>query len=812
MESKRVKEKVAKLSLEEKVALLTGRDFWHTVGNEKIALRPMRLSDGPSGVRGKDWDARFHSLNLPSGSALAGSWSTTVAKKYGEILGREAKRKGADVVLGPTINLHRSPFGGRHFECLSEDPYLTSQISVAYIIALQSHGVAACPKHYICNDSETDRMTVDVVVDDKTLNEVYLRPFEDAITVAKAWSIMSSYNSLNGKTVTENEILNDPLKSKWGFDGVVISDWTAVRSLESAKQAQDLVMPGPVGPWGDALVEAVKAGEIAETVIDDKVERLLLLAMRTGALDAESDTPKEVISQPTSKDLMEVRDIASMCSVLLKNDGILPLQKESLGTIGLFGHNADLIRTQGGGSATVFPTHAVSILEAMKGQFADKVRYAMGAQVFSGIQEFPRGQIVNPTTGENGVDVKLYDELGNCISQDSPISSQITWIGASVPLHLAKSMTITTVFTPQQDMTVPVGFATMCKSVMKIDGAVHLTAKPETISNEPFQNLIDPPHASAIFTFKKGNSYKIEVEVDLSNRSGMELFAMTYTLGLVIDELDHRSELDHAVAVAKKCDVSIVVVGTNSKVESEGFDRDSLSLPGRQDELVEAIAAVSEKTIVIVNAGSPVLMPWRDKVDAILLTFFGGQESGNSTVDILLGDAEPGGRLPTTWPIQESDLPVHDVRPTDGKLIYSEGANIGYRAWLKANKKPAYEFGFGLGYTSWSLDASVHQFEINDKKIHSKVKVTNTGKRRGRIVIQAYAESLETKGDRPRRWLVGWSDKYIESGAEDFLEISIEEKEFRFWDEGWKAGKGRFKILLGLSALDIFHESELIIP
>ncbi|MFM2321649.1 MAG: hypothetical protein RL612_796, partial [Actinomycetota bacterium] len=240
-------ELTAKLSLEEKVAFLTGFDFWNTVPNDKIGLRKMLLSDGPAGVRGEFWDERDNSINLPSGTALGSSWSVEFAAEYGRTLAREAARKGVDVVLGPTINLHRSPLGGRHFECLSEDAMLTGALAASYTKGMQSLGKGACPKHYLANDFETDRYNVDVQVDERTLRELYMRPFEDAVTRGKAWTIMSSYNKVNGHTATESEILQTPLRTDWGFDGVVISDWTAVRSLNSAKYEQDLVMPGPVG-------------------------------------------------------------------------------------------------------------------------------------------------------------------------------------------------------------------------------------------------------------------------------------------------------------------------------------------------------------------------------------------------------------------------------------------------------------------------------------------------------------------------------------------------------------------------------------
>ena len=274
---------LGRLTLEDKVRLLTGRDFWTTWPLEAIGLRRMLLSDGPSGVRGEVWDERDPSLNLPSATALSSSWDEDLAYRYGAVLAAEARRKGVDVVLGPTINLHRSPLGGRHFEAFSEDPVLTAGLAAAYVRGLQDNGVAATPKHYVANDYETERFTASTEVSQRALRELYLLAFEQA--AGQAWLVMSSYNAVNGVTATEHELLTTPLKSEWGFDGVVVSDWTAVRSLASASAAQDLVMPGPQGPWGDALVAAVKEGHLPESTVDEKVLRILRLAERVGALD-----------------------------------------------------------------------------------------------------------------------------------------------------------------------------------------------------------------------------------------------------------------------------------------------------------------------------------------------------------------------------------------------------------------------------------------------------------------------------------------------------------------------------------------------
>src|SRR4051794_12707525 len=402
--------RLAALTLEEKVQLLTGRDFWNTWPMEKIGLRRILVSDGPSGVRGEVWDERDPSLNLPSATALASSWDPDIARRYGAAAAVEARRKGVDVVLGPTINLHRSPLGGRHFECFSEDPVLTAELAAAYVHGVQDNGVGATPKHYVANDFETERFTADVQVDERSLRELYLLAFEKAVTEARAWLVMSAYNSINGATATENDLLATPLKDEWGFDGVVVSDWTAVRSLESAKAAQDLVMPGPDGPWGQALVDAVRVGEIDEAVVDDKVLRILRLAQRVGALEGSSPTEPVWVEDGVAF----AREAAAEGTVLLENRGELPWDGTALRRVAVIGNNAAAARTQGGGSATVLPEYTVSPLDGLRAALPGaEVGYSVGAVVQPGVAELPLAQLTNPATGGPGLRARFLADDGD---------------------------------------------------------------------------------------------------------------------------------------------------------------------------------------------------------------------------------------------------------------------------------------------------------------------------------------------------------------------------------------------------------------
>ena len=372
-----LRSRVARLSLEQKVRLLTGADFWALYPEPDAGLRRVVLSDGPAGVRGETWDERDTSANVPSPTALAATWDCERVEAIGRLLAHEARRKGVDVLLAPTVNLHRTPFGGRHFECFSEDPLLTARIGVAYVRGLQNSGVGATVKHFIGNDSETERMTVDVRIDERTLRELYLAPFEAIVREAGAWSVMASYNGVNGATMTESPLLRDILHDEWGYDGLVMSDWTAARSTEpAARAALDLAMPGPAsrfGPWGDALVEAVQDGRVDEALIDDKVLRILRLAARVGGLTEVPAPPA-----PAAVDIAdELRAAAAASFVLARNHDLLPLSRSSLRRVAVIGPNAEVARTLGGGSATVFPPYTVSPLEGLRAAGLD-VAFAPG--------------------------------------------------------------------------------------------------------------------------------------------------------------------------------------------------------------------------------------------------------------------------------------------------------------------------------------------------------------------------------------------------------------------------------------------------
>jgi beta-glucosidase len=781
-----------KLDLDQKVRLLTGADMWGLHAEPAIGLRRMVLSDGPSGIRGESWDERETALNLPSATALGSSWDPDLAYRYGAVLAAEARRMGVDVVLGPTINLHRSPLGGRHFEAYSEDPLLTSRLCAAYVRGVQDAGVGATPKHYVANDFETERFTANVVVSERALREVYLAAFEDTVVQARPWLVMSAYNSVNGTTMTENPLLAEPLCGEWGFDGVVVSDWWAARTTEPAALArQDLVMPGPDGPWGAKLVAAVRAGRVPESAVDEKVLRVLRLAARVGALDGyEPAIPSAVDG------VAFAREAAAAGTVLVRNSDELPWQANEIASVAVIGHNAYLARNQGGGSALVEPDHVVSPLDGVRAALPEaRVTWHLGAEAQHGIAPLPLADLTDPVDGRPGVHAVFRDADGTVILDEHRRTADLARLGGT-RLGATTSIELTARYLPRESGVVRLGIAGGGRATLSVDGVTVLDEELVHTGQEFGGGLVAPPSASAPVELTAGVPVALIARLDLPPREKPDA-GVTMTVGFDLAPSSADEAIAEAARAAADADVALVVVGTSAEVESEGFDRATLSLPGRQDDLVTAVAAANPRTVVVVNAGAPVLMPWRDEVAAVLLTWFGGQETGDALADVLLGVTEPGGRLSTTWPALEEDVPVLDTTPVDGVVRYDEGVHIGHRAWLRAGTEPAYPFGHGLGYTTWDI------VELTATETEATVHVRNTGGRLGKHVVQVYLSKEDTAIDRPARWLAAFATVRAEPGETRTVTMPLAPRVFEHWDHGWRREPGRYTVHAGSSVEDL---------
>jgi beta-glucosidase len=796
---------VTKLSLEQKVRLLTGASLWRTCDEPAIGLRAMVASDGPVGVRGEHWDERDTSLALPSPTALAATFDDELVTRLGALLAREARRKNVDILLAPMLNLHRSPLAGRHFESFSEDPLLTGRVGAAYVRGVQSGGVAATAKHYVANESETDRLTMSVRVAEATLHEVYLAPFEAAVD-AGAWVVMSGYHGVDGITMSAHPLLAEPLKGQWAFDGVVISDWGALRTaIPTARAAQDLAMPGPDGPWADELLDAVRSGEVAENTVDDKVVRLLRLAARVGALSGPPVTP---VGGPDAADRALLRRTVAAGTVLLRNErDLLPLALPAPNGphprgIAVLGPNATATRIQGGGSAGMFPAAVVSALEGIRHATAGRatITHTGGVYVTDRPAPLHTGNTHDPRNGEPGVLLRVLTADGREIHAEHRLSGRIleptgqAVDPAAVELHAVLCPDVTGPW--RIEMTGLGHVSLTADDVVVFDEVVPME------STDPAVVHVAPPYRHVTLDLTRDRQVTLVLRRTLSGDDGWVI-----GLGAGAPRRDADAELAAAVDLARAADVAIVVVGTTEEVESEGFDRTTLALPGRQDALVSAVAAVNPSTVVIVNSGGPVEMPWREQVSSVLLSWFPGQEAGDGIADVLFGTAEPGGRLPTTWAATTADVPVLSTTPTDGVLDYAEGVDIGYRAWLAANAAPAYWFGHGLGYTTWSYDNVIAPEQVSaGQRFAVYVRVRNTGRRAGREVVQVYLSRPESGVGRPARWLAGYATVRAAAGETVEAPVIIRPRAIEHWsteDHDWATEPGEFRVHAGRSAGDL---------
>jgi beta-glucosidase len=796
--------RVERLTIEQKIRLLTGADAWSVHGEPAVGLRRLVVSDGPAGVRGEHWDERDTSTNVPCPTALAATWDELLVAELGRLLAYEARRKQVDVLLAPAVNLHRTPYAGRNFECFSEDPLLTARIAVAYVRGVQGGGVGATVKHFVANDSETERMTLDARIDERALFEMYLAPFEAVVREASVWAVMAAYNSVNGHPMTESPLLEEILRRRWGFDGVVMSDWFATRSTEaSARAALDLVMPGPEGPWGEALLAAVRAGAVNEATIDAKVLRIMRLADRVGAL--EGRRPRAAPWYAAEEIACVVRRVAAAGFVLARNQrAVLPLDRSRLRRVAVIGPNAARARTLGGGSATVFAPYTVSPLQGLLTALPAtvEVRHCIGVTASSRIPVAGPPWVFHPDGDGPGVQARLLAADGAELLSERRSGCVFHWPGHIGDQPVARAE-VSALIRATDPGTYTVGISGTGHYRLSIDSEEVLD---EVLEPRPGADMVEtlmiPPQVAHQLEVDRGEQVRL---VAVSEIGPTPALGIRFSLNVGAPHGSDDEEIDRAVSLARSSDVAVVVVGTTEEIESEGFDRASLALPGRQDELVARVAEANPDTIVVVNSGAPVLLPWADRVAAVLLAWFPGQEFGNALADVLLGDAEPGGRLPTSWPQHEDGLPT--TRPSNGVLRYDEGLLVGYRGYERGGPAPLYPFGHGLGYSSWTyLSIEAPREARAGAEIAVDVTVRNTGGRRAREVVQLYASRAVSAVERPVRWLIGFAAVAANAGEDVTATINVRARAFAHWSPaagGWTIEPGAFQLAAGASSTDL---------
>ncbi|MEV6999562.1 glycoside hydrolase family 3 C-terminal domain-containing protein [Streptomyces sp. NPDC093982] len=784
---------LAALDLDAKARLLSGQDTWTLPALPEIGLKSLVMSDGPIGVRGVHWTADDPSVALPSPTALAATWDPDLARRAGTLLAQEARRKGVHVLLAPTVNLHRSPLGGRHFEAYSEDPYLTGTIGAGYVNGVQSGGVGTTVKHFVANDAETERFTVNNLVSERALRELYLAPFEIIVENAHPWGIMTAYNTVNGTTMSEHQYLvNEVLRGEWGFDGYNVSDWMAARSTVGAIEGGlDVAMPGPQTVYGEPLAQAVRDGKVTEAKVDDAVRNVLRLAARVGILDGAEPV---VTEYPESVDGPELaREIARRSFVLVRNQGgALPLRPNA--TVALIGAAARDARVLGGGSATVFPDRIVSPLDGLTAALPEgTLAYAVGAD--------PNTEL---GVADKGFELRAVcrDADGNVIGTGSAPNGHIQWMGGDLPEGVThetlRTVELTGTFTPRDTGPHTFGIKGIGAFKLTIDGTTYYDDVERPAKEDPFAAFFGAPVPRAQPELTAGAPVEVSLTHVVEFPEGAPLRVVGFTLAHQEPQRDPDELIAEAVEAARTADTAVVVVATTDRVESEGFDRTDLTLPGHQDDLVRAVAAANPNTVVVVNSGSPVELPWREDVTAVLLGWFPGQEAGAALADVLTGAHEPGGRLPTTWG-SLTDAPVTQVVPSAGELPYDEGVFIGYRAWEKEGRVPSYPFGHGLGYTEWTYES------VKVEGTTVTVRLRNSGERAGREVVQVYLAPAEPGTDRPARGLAGFAGVAAGPGETAEAVIELPRRAFEVWDEqtnSWTFVKGSYEIQVGRSIAD----------
>lgn len=790
---------LATLTLEQKVTLLAGFDGWHTI--ELPGVPALRCSDGPAGVRGTSW-AGPASASFPCGTALGATFDPDLVEEVGAALGREARSKGAHVLLAPTVNLHRTPIGGRNFECMSEDPTLTAHIAVAYVKGVQSMGVAACIKHFVANDTEFERHTISSEVDERTMRELYLVPFEAAVRStaeggAGVRAVMSSYNRIAGTYASENApLLRGVLRDEWGFDGVVFSDWFGTHGGAASLEAGlDLEMPGPTRYRGDALLAEVLAGAVSETRVDESVLRLLQLFSWSGV----GEVSDEEITDDSSETRAVIRRAAIAATVLLKNDGhVLPLARTA--AVALVGPNSERGQIQGGGSARVRANRPVPILGALR-ERGVSVTHAAGCSI---------AKRLPPVRGE--FEIHYLDGDGEVVASATAARLDFLWMDGPVPgvPRSAFGARIAGSFTPEVNGEWSFGLTCVGAAVLRVDGEVVIDLSVAQTGGAFFGLGNEEVRGSV--SLEAGVPATIEVEHPYRESHDMR--------GLLVGARPPVTgdSIGEAVLAAAAADVAVVVVGTDHDWETEGEDRTSMDLPGRQDELIARVAAVNPHTVVVINAGSPVSMPWIDQVAGVMQIWFPGEEIGNVVADLLLGDAEPGGRLPVTLPRRLAETPAYLSHPGEGGLArYDEGQFIGYRWYDARGIEPLFPFGHGLGYTDWTLQVG-EVIGAEDGGVVATVSATNIGRRAGSTVVQVYVAppvgGPPSSPRRPVRELRGFARVSAEPGQTIDAVVWLPERAFATWsveEHGWRVPPGNYGLFAGTSSRELMALGEVVV-
>ena len=804
----RIDDLLSQMTLEEKISMLAGTELWYSSAVQRLGIPAFRMADGPNGVRGIWSEMSPTAAATPVGMALGATWNPDVVEKIGNVLGDELKDKSGHVLLAPTVNIHRTPIAGRNFECFSEDPYLSGMLASAYIKGVQARGVGATIKHFVANDQEYERTSMSSEVDERTLREIYLEPFRIAIRNSNPWAVMSAYNRVNGRYACEyDHTLLEILKGEWGYEGIVMSDWFGTYDREVPNGGLDIEMPGSARWMSEEHVKrALDDGPLTEEALDNKVRRLLGVLEKAGLLEKQETRPERANNDPKHRKI--IRAAAAEAIVLLKNNGgLLPLKKVK--TIAVIGPHASNASIFGGGSSSGFrPHYVVSPLAGIKARAGKNIQvdYAPGCLIHKSLPA-PAPETLSTADGRPGLTLNLFN--GTEFS-GNPVFSQTTpfvdhgWFYVSVPNANQESFSMIQegLFTPKESGVHQLALSGVGWSKLFFDGKL----------------LIDHSHDSDM-------GRELITEIELEGGKPYPLRIEFYWKGdprwrsVKLGHLPPQSKdlIGDAVKLARKADVVILVASLNSEWEAEGFDRVDMQLPGAQNELIERVAKANKNTIVVVNVGSAVEMPWIDKVPAVLQLWYNGQEQCNALADVLFGDVNPSGKLPTTFPVRLEDNPAYINYPGEnGKVRYGEGIFVGYRYYDIKKLAPLFPFGHGLAYTSFeyrNLRLSAKSL-TPDKTLTVKVDITNTGKVAGKEIVQLYVRDVKSTFARPEKELKGFAKVELKPRQKKTVTFTLDREAFWHFDTGrnaWNTESGEFEVWVGASSRDIREKRSVVL-
>jgi beta-glucosidase len=801
------------MTLDDKIALLSGTGF-ETRANERLGIPALKMADGPMGVHllGKKTSL------FPSSILMAATFDPALVHDGARAIAREAKAEGRNMLLAPYVNLARIPHSGRNFESYGEDPFLISQMAAGYVKGIQREGVIATVKHFALNNQELDRTTVDVRVDERTMHETELPGFHAAVK-AGAWSVMSAYNSINGTHATENKaLLTDLLKKKWRYRGFVVSDWNALKStVGSALGGTDLEMPAELH-YGQRLKQAVLERQVPEATVDEMARRVLrpMFALDLFA-EGKDGEGERAVAAPA--DVERHRRIALKAAqegiVLLKNErSVLPLTIDGprrLRRIAMIGPNAKDARPQGGGSAQIDPLFSVSPLEGLTDRLKAKgasteVVYALGTRAPMDVRRIGKEDLRAAVDGSEGLHAEYFD---NGDLQGQPVFSRtdeeinFQWFKGSLDPRL-EGRPFSVRWSGRIAPKVSGRYTFHAASI----GGMRLYVNGRELDDWQEHGYKDNDELH--LDLEAGKTYELKAEYRQVGTSGYAQLGW---------EAPPASDIPAAVAAAKRSDVAVVVVGFEGRSETEGEDRRHLELPPDQVELIEKVAAVNPNTVVVVQTGGPVVMSsWQHKVAGIMQAWYPGEEGGHALADLLLGNANPSGRLPMTFPARADDVSSAKYYPgKDGKVEYADGIHVGYRHFDRHQLTPQFAFGFGLSYTTFAyadLGAKVKRASVKAPRVEVEVSVTNSGARAGAEVIQLYVAKPGSRVERAPRELKGFARVELEPGQVERVRIPLDKSAFAYYDEAthrFEVEPGEYQIWAGSSSRDLHLATSVVL-